>query len=103
MEIIDLCGGYISLVHIRNALKCTPDNTIIRMHPAMEAEVENLGLTVSGITTNDGLTYETLPTEKSLVSLGRRPIISDAWFPEDKIRFELGYIPVLAIVNIKRD
>lgn len=95
MEVIDLCGGYISLVHIRNALKCTPDNTIIRMHPAMEAEVENLGLTMSV-----GITYEAVPTEKSL---GRRPIISDAWFPEDKIRFELGYIPVFAIVNIKRD
>lgn len=95
MEVIDLCGGYISLVHIRNALKCTPDNTIIRMHPAMAVEVENLGLTVSGI-----LNCETLPTEKSL---GRRPIILDAWFPEDKIRFELGYIPVFAIVNIKRD
>lgn len=99
MEVIDLCGGYISLVHIRNALKCTPDNTIIRMHPAMEVEIENLGLTVSGISIK-WLTCENVPTEKSL---GRRPIISDAWFPEDKIRFELGYIPVFAIVNIKRD
>jgi hypothetical protein len=104
MKIIDACGQAATPELLRSALKEVAPSVELtaRMHPSQCAMIESFGIAVSTTDIALGRKWEEagFPITRTVRTCAGRPIIEDAWMPEDRIRFEHEGVPVIGIVNV---